>query len=81
MILQLDVTSAKTSLRPHIGKGWLDKKVWREINDVLSLYGFLWDTNDGQGFWHYVGIDNSKYSEKSIMCFQCMWQVNYTDSN
>ena len=32
-------------------KGWLDKKVWREINDILSLYGFEWDSNDGRGFW------------------------------
>ena len=35
-------------------KGWLDKKIWREINDILSLYGFSWDTNDGRGFWIFL---------------------------
>ena len=38
-------------------KGWLDKKVWREINDILNLYGFEWDSNDGRGFWiKYVTV-------------------------
>ena len=22
--------------------GWTDKKYWRQINDILSLYGFAW---------------------------------------
>ena len=38
--------------RVHVAqKGWLDKKVWKEINDILSVYGFEWDVNDGRGFW------------------------------
>ncbi|MDI1495385.1 MAG: hypothetical protein K8823_693 [Cenarchaeum symbiont of Oopsacas minuta] len=32
-------------------KGWLEKKVWIEINDILSLYWFHWDPNDGRRFW------------------------------
>ena len=38
-------------------KGWLDKKVWREINDILSLYVFLWDANDGRGFGCFLQIN------------------------
>ena len=29
-------------------KNWLDKKIWREINDILSLYEFSWDANGGK---------------------------------
>ena len=35
-------------------KCWLDKKVWREINDILSLYGFEWISNEGRGFWQII---------------------------
>lgn len=28
-----------------IPKGWIDKKVWRQINDILGLKGFYWVNN------------------------------------
>ena len=32
-------------------KGWIAKKTWREINDILSLSGFCWLSNGKEGFW------------------------------
>lgn len=30
-------------------KGWIDKKIWREINDILGLYKFGWLKNSKDG--------------------------------
>ena len=46
----VNIDSSKDRIRV-VQKGWLDKKVWKEINDILSVYGFEWDVNDGRGFW------------------------------
>lgn len=34
-----------------IPKGWLDKKVWREINDILRVNGFSWLSNGKDSCW------------------------------
>jgi len=26
-------------------RGWIDKRIWREINDILRLDGFGWMSN------------------------------------
>ena len=30
---------------------WIDKKIWREINDILSLYKFSWLSNGKDSCW------------------------------
>ena len=32
-------------------KGWIDKQVWREINDILRLHGFSWLSNGKDSCW------------------------------
>ena len=32
-------------------RGWIDKHVWREINDILSLYKFSWLSNGKDSCW------------------------------
>ncbi|AFU59519.1 hypothetical protein Ngar_c25970 [Candidatus Nitrososphaera gargensis Ga9.2] len=32
-------------------KGWLEKKEWREINDILRMQGFNWLANDKNSCW------------------------------
>lgn len=32
-------------------KGWIDKKVWREINDILKLHKFAWLSNGKDSCW------------------------------
>lgn len=32
-------------------KHWLPKKTWREINDILSLHGFQWKTDNEESSW------------------------------
>ena len=44
------IDSSKERIRV-VQKGWLDKKILREINDILSVYGFECDVDGGKGFW------------------------------
>ena len=30
---------------------WIDKPIWREINDILSLHKFCWLSNDKDSCW------------------------------
>ena len=32
-------------------KGWIDKAVWREINDILKLHEFSWLSNGKDSCW------------------------------
>lgn len=32
-------------------KGWIEKKTWREINDILRLDGFSWISNEKDSCW------------------------------
>lgn len=32
-------------------KCWIDKHIWREINDILSLYKFSWVSNGKDSCW------------------------------
>lgn len=32
-------------------KGWMDKKDWREINDILQVQGFNWLSNGRNSCW------------------------------
>ena len=32
-------------------KGWIDKSIWREINDILRLHQFNWLSNDKDSCW------------------------------
>ena len=32
-------------------KGWIDKQIWREINDILRLHGFSWLSNGKDSCW------------------------------
>jgi hypothetical protein len=32
-------------------KGWLDKKEWREVNDILRVQGFNWLANGKDSCW------------------------------
>ena len=32
-------------------KGWIDKSVWREINDILKLHKFSWLSNGKDSCW------------------------------
>jgi transposase-like protein len=34
-----------------IAKGWIDKAIWREINDILKLSGFSWLSNGKDSCW------------------------------
>ena len=34
-----------------IPKGWIDKRTWREINDILRLNRFCWLKNGREGCW------------------------------
>jgi len=36
-------------------RGWIDRKVWREINDILRLDGFGWITNSKDSCWMKMG--------------------------
>lgn len=51
---RIDLVNIKNEGDCHrvIPKGWIDKKVWREINDILRLNKFSW-LNDGKenGCW------------------------------
>ncbi len=31
--------------------GWIDKKIWREINDILRLHQFSWLSNGKDICW------------------------------
>jgi hypothetical protein len=32
-------------------KGWLDKQVWKEINDFLRMHQFAWLSNGKDSCW------------------------------
>ena len=32
-------------------RGWIDKQIWREINDILRLYKFSWLSNGKDSCW------------------------------
>ena len=32
-------------------KGWLDKQVWKEINDILRVHQFAWLSNGKDSCW------------------------------
>ena len=32
-------------------KGWIDKQIWREINDILRLHKFSWLSNGNDSCW------------------------------
>ena len=32
-------------------KGWIDKQIWREINDILRLHKFSWLSNGKDSCW------------------------------
>ena len=32
-------------------KGWIDKHIWREINDILRLHKFRWLSNGKDSCW------------------------------
>lgn len=32
-------------------KAWIDKSIWREINDILKLYQFSWLSNGRDSCW------------------------------
>ena len=34
-----------------IPKAWIEKRIWREINDILGLNGFVWVPNGRHGCW------------------------------
>ena len=38
-----------------IPKDWIDKKIWREINDILSLDGFTWMSDGRNSCWIKTG--------------------------
>lgn len=31
--------------------GWIDKSIWREINDILKLHEFSWLSNGKDSYW------------------------------
>ena len=35
-------------------KGWMEKKDWREINDILRVQGFKWLSNGRDSCWMKV---------------------------
>ena len=32
-------------------RGWIDKQIWREINDILKLHKFAWLSNGKDSCW------------------------------
>lgn len=32
-------------------KGWIDKQVWKEINDILRVHQFAWLSNGKDSCW------------------------------
>ncbi len=40
-----------------IPKGWIDKSVWREVNDIVKLHEFSWLSNGKDSCWlNLVGL-------------------------
>jgi hypothetical protein len=44
------ITYAKDSIKVS-PKGWIGKKIWREINDILSLSQFKWLYDEKDSCW------------------------------
>ena len=34
-----------------VPKGWIEKGIWIEINDILKLYGFSWVSSGRDSCW------------------------------
>ncbi len=49
-ISKINVVNEKDSIKVSC-KGWMDKQVWREINDILKLSGFNWLSNGKDSCW------------------------------
>jgi hypothetical protein len=49
------ITNEKDSVKV-IPKGWLDKQVWKEINDILRLHQFAWLSNGKDSCWLRMNV-------------------------
>ena len=49
------ITNEKDSVKV-IPKGWLDKQVWKEINDLLRLHQFAWLSNGKDSRWLIMNV-------------------------
>lgn len=49
-IEKVELVNEKDCIRV-IPKGWINKKTWREINDILNFNGFGWLSSDKGGYW------------------------------
>ncbi len=49
-IEKVNVVNEKDCIKV-IPKGWMERQTWREINDILRLNGFSWQTNGKDSCW------------------------------
>jgi hypothetical protein len=49
-VQQVNIVNEKDCIKV-IPKGWLDKQVWKEINDILRLHQFAWLANSRDSCW------------------------------
>ena len=59
-IKKLTIVNEKDSIKITT-KEWIDKRIWREINDILRLHGFSWVSNYEDSCWLKLA---------SIQCFE-----------
>jgi G3E family GTPase len=50
-----------TSVKP---KAWIDKSVWREINDILAINGFAWLQSGKESEWIRIKQQRSTTKEE-----------------
>jgi len=49
-IEKVHIVNEKDSIKIST-KGWIDRQVWREVNDILRLNGFSWLPNGLDSCW------------------------------
>lgn len=59
-IEKVTILNKKDSIK-IIAKAWIDKRIWREINDILRLHGFCWLSRDEDSCWMKL-VSQSKLS-------------------
>ena len=61
-LYHVDIIDEENSIKVKT-KRWLDKQIWREINDILSLHGFSWQSNGKDSCWLKPTHDHGLISE------------------
>lgn len=68
-IEKVNITNEKDSIKVS-PKTWIEKQVWREINDILRINGFNWLSNGKDSCWFKptnIGIDTKSNSNTTLL--------------